>query len=195
MFQALEPELDRVVVLRFGGQPTTVAYTACNVDNGANTFFFKGTNGRWKDVLSVEELALYDEKAAQTRIREYTFAALGWGVLLFDPDLDGVNTRDEVLAGSDSGDGASVPDAPYGGGDLDGTWHFVRLEARRLDLRPSSEGAPSLGQTLRRGGPAFLIPVAVLIGLLLNWWYAIGFLLGAVVLWLPGLSIGAGRRG
>jgi aryl sulfotransferase len=33
--------------------------------DGAGTFFFKGTNGRWKDVLSAEELALYEEKAAQ----------------------------------------------------------------------------------------------------------------------------------
>ena len=32
---------------------------------GAKTFFFKGTNGRWKDVLSAEELALYEEKVAQ----------------------------------------------------------------------------------------------------------------------------------
>ncbi len=32
---------------------------------GANTFFFKGTNGRWRDVLSAEEVALYEEKAAQ----------------------------------------------------------------------------------------------------------------------------------
>ncbi|MFZ4657731.1 MAG: sulfotransferase domain-containing protein [Caldilineaceae bacterium] len=32
---------------------------------GAKTFFFKGTNDRWKDVLSAEELALYEEKAAQ----------------------------------------------------------------------------------------------------------------------------------
>jgi len=32
---------------------------------GAKTFFFKGTNGRWQDVLSAEELALYEEKAAQ----------------------------------------------------------------------------------------------------------------------------------
>ncbi|MCB0109619.1 MAG: sulfotransferase domain-containing protein [Caldilineaceae bacterium] len=32
---------------------------------GAKTFFFKGTNGRWQDVLSAEELQLYDEKAAQ----------------------------------------------------------------------------------------------------------------------------------
>ena len=32
---------------------------------GAKTFFFKGTNGRWQEVLSGEELRLYDEKAAQ----------------------------------------------------------------------------------------------------------------------------------
>lgn len=32
---------------------------------GAKTFFFKGTNGRWQDVLSAEELALYEQKAAQ----------------------------------------------------------------------------------------------------------------------------------
>ncbi|MHC4952385.1 MAG: CRTAC1 family protein [Planctomycetota bacterium] len=31
---------------------------------------------------------VYDEKASQTRIRELTFLALGWGTLLFDPDLD-----------------------------------------------------------------------------------------------------------
>jgi hypothetical protein len=32
---------------------------------GAKTFFFQGTNGRWKDVLSAEELALYDGTAAR----------------------------------------------------------------------------------------------------------------------------------
>jgi aryl sulfotransferase len=32
---------------------------------GAKTFFFKGTNGRWRDVLSAEELQMYQEKAAQ----------------------------------------------------------------------------------------------------------------------------------
>lgn len=32
---------------------------------GAKTFFYKGTNGRWQDVLSAEELALYEEKVAQ----------------------------------------------------------------------------------------------------------------------------------
>ena len=32
---------------------------------------------------------VYDEKAAVSRLREFTFLALGWGTLLFDPDLDG----------------------------------------------------------------------------------------------------------
>jgi aryl sulfotransferase len=32
--------------------------------DGVKTFFFKGTNGRWKEVLSAEELAFYEEKAA-----------------------------------------------------------------------------------------------------------------------------------
>ena len=30
---------------------------------GADTFFFQGTNGRWREVLSAAELALYEEKA------------------------------------------------------------------------------------------------------------------------------------
>ena len=36
-----------------------------HLKEGAKTFFFKGTNGRWQDVLSAEEVALYEEKAAQ----------------------------------------------------------------------------------------------------------------------------------
>ena len=32
---------------------------------GARTFIFKGTNGRWKDVLAQEELALYTETVAK----------------------------------------------------------------------------------------------------------------------------------
>ena len=32
---------------------------------GAKTFFFKGTNGRWKEVLCAAEVAMYEEKAAQ----------------------------------------------------------------------------------------------------------------------------------
>lgn len=33
--------------------------------NGANSFFFKGTNGRWKDVFTDEELALYHGTASK----------------------------------------------------------------------------------------------------------------------------------
>lgn len=32
---------------------------------GSTAFIFKGTNGRWKDVLSPEELALYGEAVAR----------------------------------------------------------------------------------------------------------------------------------
>ena len=41
---------------------------------GARTFFFKGTNGRWKDVLSADEVALYEEAAA----RELTPECRAW---------------------------------------------------------------------------------------------------------------------
>lgn len=36
-----------------------------SLKNGATSFFFKGANGRWQDVLSAEELRLYDETVAQ----------------------------------------------------------------------------------------------------------------------------------
>ena len=32
---------------------------------GAGRFFYKGTNGRWRDVLTEEDLALYETAAAQ----------------------------------------------------------------------------------------------------------------------------------
>jgi aryl sulfotransferase len=32
---------------------------------GATTFFFKGVNWRWKDVLSAGELELYERKVSQ----------------------------------------------------------------------------------------------------------------------------------
>jgi aryl sulfotransferase len=38
-----------------------VPYTEALFKGGAQTFIFKGTNGRWKDVLSPEELRLYRE--------------------------------------------------------------------------------------------------------------------------------------
>ena len=34
-------------------------------EGGANRFFFKGTNGRWRDVLTAEDLELYDAAAAK----------------------------------------------------------------------------------------------------------------------------------
>ena len=34
-------------------------------DGGGNTFINKGTNGRWKDVLSPDEIAKADEVAAK----------------------------------------------------------------------------------------------------------------------------------
>jgi len=34
-------------------------------EGGADRFFFKGTNGRWRDVLTAEDLALYEHAAAQ----------------------------------------------------------------------------------------------------------------------------------
>jgi aryl sulfotransferase len=34
-------------------------------EGGAGRFFHKGTNGRWRDVLAEEDLALYETAAAQ----------------------------------------------------------------------------------------------------------------------------------
>jgi aryl sulfotransferase len=41
---------------------------------GSDTFFNKGTNGRWRDVLSAEELKLYDAAA----LRELTPECRRW---------------------------------------------------------------------------------------------------------------------
>jgi aryl sulfotransferase len=34
-------------------------------EGGARRFFYKGTNGRWRHVLTEEDLALYETAAAQ----------------------------------------------------------------------------------------------------------------------------------
>lgn len=39
--------------------------TFWNFENGAQSFLFKGTNGRWRDVLRPDELAAYEERAAE----------------------------------------------------------------------------------------------------------------------------------
>ena len=38
-------------------------------NGGAETFIHKGTNGRWRDVLSAEECAAYDAKCAPSSAR------------------------------------------------------------------------------------------------------------------------------
>ncbi len=43
---------------------------------------------------------------------------------------------------------------------------FVRIYAKRLDLRGSSDDAPKIGAILKSGGPAFLLPIALLVVLL-----------------------------
>ena len=44
---------------------------------------------------------------------------------------------------------------------------FVRIYAKRLGLRGVDDDAPRIGTILRRGGPAFLMPIALLITLLI----------------------------
>jgi aryl sulfotransferase len=45
---------------------------------GADTFLFKGTNGRWRDVLTAEELAAYD-RAVDERLSPEAAAWLARG--------------------------------------------------------------------------------------------------------------------
>lgn len=66
---------------------------------------------------------------------------------------------------------------------------FVRVEAKKSGVVPVEEEAESLGSVLRTGGPTFLIPVSVLIGLLVSGFtptYAAGFAIISVVIasWL-----------
>jgi aryl sulfotransferase len=32
--------------------------------DGAQTYYYRGPNGRWRDALTAEEVAMYEEKAA-----------------------------------------------------------------------------------------------------------------------------------
>ena len=63
---------------------------------------------------------------------------------------------------------------------------FVRVEAKRIGIKPSGadDDAPKVMEVLRRGGPAFLVPIAVLIGLLIYGFtptYAAGISILAVI--------------
>ncbi|MEQ8652334.1 MAG: TRAP transporter fused permease subunit [Kiloniellales bacterium] len=66
---------------------------------------------------------------------------------------------------------------------------FVRIEAKRSNVRPPDGPQPTAWTVLKRGGPAFLIPIGLLIGLLiygLTPVYAAGFAILAVIVssWL-----------
>jgi aryl sulfotransferase len=60
---AILPELS-LEAMRRNGQYTLPA-PAFVWKEGPQTFFFKGTNGRWKGVLTDEELAMYEQTAAR----------------------------------------------------------------------------------------------------------------------------------
>ncbi|MEO1194448.1 MAG: TRAP transporter fused permease subunit [Pseudomonadota bacterium] len=66
---------------------------------------------------------------------------------------------------------------------------FVRIEAKRSKVRPPAGDSPRALEVLRRGGPAFLIPIAVLVALLIYGMtpvFAAGFAILAVIVasWL-----------
>lgn len=46
------------------GRPREIG-TFWNFEGGAQSFLFKGTNGRWRDVLRPDELAAYEKRAAE----------------------------------------------------------------------------------------------------------------------------------
>lgn len=59
-----ECHIDRMREIAGRGDPILDAV----FEGGANRFFFKGTNGRWRDVLDAEDLALYED--AKQRVLE-----------------------------------------------------------------------------------------------------------------------------
>jgi TRAP transporter 4TM/12TM fusion protein len=66
---------------------------------------------------------------------------------------------------------------------------FVRMQAKKLNLQPIEDDAPKVWDILKRGGPAFLIPIATLITLLIYGFtptYAAGWAIVSVVVssWL-----------
>ena len=51
-----------------------MAHTKMILRGGSDSFFHKGTNGRWREVLSTDELKLYDAAAE----RELTADCRRW---------------------------------------------------------------------------------------------------------------------
>ena len=61
---------------------------------------------------------------------------------------------------------------------------YIRIAAKRADLRAYDEGAPSVAEVFRRGGLQFFLPVSVLIGLLIAGFtptYCAGFAILALI--------------
>lgn len=72
---------------------------------------------------------------------------------------------------------------------------FVRIEARKRNLVAADDDRPAIGEVLRRGGPAFLLPIALLVGLLVAGFtptYAAGWAILSVIAasWLTPAKMG-----
>ncbi len=64
--EALWPDLVEAAtfdVMKRNGA-TLISQAAENFEGGANSFFYKGSNGRWRDVMTADDIALYDRVAA-----------------------------------------------------------------------------------------------------------------------------------
>jgi aryl sulfotransferase len=62
MLAAIVPDISLASLRRAAVTDTILDWA---FKEGAQTFFFKGTNGRWRGVLTDEELAMYDETAGR----------------------------------------------------------------------------------------------------------------------------------
>jgi len=45
---------------------------------------------------------------------------------------------------------------------------FVRIEAKKIDMQPMSNDGLSLGETVKKGGASFIIPISIVIGMLVS---------------------------
>jgi len=82
---AILPELTLENMRRNGEQ--TLPGPSSVWKDGAQTFFFKGTNGRWRDVLTSEELAMYEETAGRVLTLDCRIWLEQGRIGLVSPDL------------------------------------------------------------------------------------------------------------
>jgi aryl sulfotransferase len=62
MLAAIVPDVSLVSLRRAAESDKLLTWL---FQEGAQNFFFKGTNGRWRGVLTAEEVAMYEETAAR----------------------------------------------------------------------------------------------------------------------------------